>query len=228
MANQLKIYYNDFTNSMDQKLVKGYLKNIHLQMGDIVIPNDVINLIFLFYHIYLIAGQSWKHYNNWKYKLSNNNMIVTIRSHWTGGPGGVCYGASVIPSVDGGVYKWEFKILKRTCSMAIGIDEARYIRTDYGSFNDKIGESISYALWHNGRRNKWNHDGIMKADDNSPHFSTNDVIIMILDLSSKTISYKINDGHEQIVFKNITTADDINYCMGVWIGYNGDSVQLLD
>ena len=41
------------------------------------------------------------------------------------------------------------------------------------------------------------------------------------------ISYKINDGDLQIMFKDIIIGNDINYCMGVYIESDCDSIELL-
>ena len=111
--------------------------------------------------------------------------------------------------------------------MAIGIDETKYIRKNTGSFNDKIGESKSYALWSNGNKTKWDSKEIIKADKNTPVFNTDDIVHMILDLSSKQLCYKINDDEKYVAFTNITTGYDVNYCMAVFISRYNNSMQLL-
>ena len=113
-------------------------------------------------------------------------------------------------------------------AIAIGLDETKYIRKDSGTFNQKISESKSYALWHDGDKNKWDHPGIIKAKDDGLHFNANDTVSMILDLSSRTISYQINENKKfDDVFTNIAVGNDIKYCMCVYIHISGWGIQLI-
>ena len=88
--------------------------------------------------------------------------------------------------------------------------------------------SKGYALWHDGDKNRWDYFGIILAHKYSPTFDRNDTVIMILDLYTKTLSYKINDGQKQVAFKNIATGNGIHYCMGLYMLEEGDSIRLLE
>ena len=60
---------DDITSKMDKKIVDGYLRIKDMKKEKIDIPNDIINLIFLFYHI--IIRECFKHYRKGSYKLNN-------------------------------------------------------------------------------------------------------------------------------------------------------------
>ena len=228
---------SDITNVRDHKIVEGYVIISYLKKRDnnkAIFPTDIFNLIFKYYHIF--KREKFEHYNNKVYILSNNDMIVS-RSRAIDGRYGhtVCYGSAVISSVDDGIYKWTFKLRTYSTStfrIAIGIDETSYIRKDRGTFWNRLGATKSYALWDDGERNKWDDDGmyhgIIIENDDTPRFSPGSTVVMILDLYKKTLSYKINDGEVQIVFKDITTGYGINYCMGVVAGAAGNNIELLN
>ena len=131
----------------------------------------------------------------------------------------------MIQSNNGGTYQWIFKIIRRTSTITLGIDEDTYIRKDEGSFGTFPGQSKLYVIYNDGDRRKWDHDGYITSEDN-PKFNTNDKIMMILNLSAQTLSFKKNDGDERILFKNIAVGCDINYCMAIYIHNSGDSVYL--
>ena len=226
--DEANIHECDITNNMERKIVTGFIRNNYLNQNsenmDIDLPTDIIDVIFLFYHV--LIREYFKHYNNSNYQRSNDKM--TIAKKWTRG-NSVCYGAAIISSVDGGIYRWIYKIRKRSNSMAIGIDDTQKIRKHKGTFDHKNGQSKSYALWHDGKRIKWDHDKKFKADLNALRmFNTNDTVTMILNLCNQTLSYKINDGKEVVVFKNVAIGHNIHYCMGVCIGgWVPDSVELI-
>ena len=206
----------DVTNDADRTLVDGYIRINYLKNKNVHISKDIINLIFLFYHI--LIRDMFKYYNPKNYKLSNDGKTLTAQ----GIDDGVCYGALEIPSVNGGIYTWTFKVLKRIYGMAIGIDATKYIR--------KAGEFQAYALWSDGIRNK--KDEWIKwkvgVNDNLTGFETNDIVTMILNLSCRTLLYKINDGEKEVLFKGIEIGQDINYSMSVYVNWSkGQSIELL-
>ena len=170
----------------------------------------------------------FKHYNPNKYQVTSQHMVVTR----TKGYDSVCYGSEIISSIGGSVYEWTFKILKRSSvhHMAIGIDEAPlYISKDEGSFDTQIGKSKAYVLWYNGNTTKWDNHGWIKSEENgSPRLNEHDKVHMCLDLKSYQLKYKINDGNEYTMFEKITTNNDINYCMAVYMNGKGDSIELVN
>ena len=140
-------------------------------------------------------------------------MTVTFGD--TGTNSSVCYGSQCIPSLDGSIYSWKFKILRERSPICIGIGETKYFRKDNGHFNDGNYQTKYYALWDDGDRNKWDHNGLIIEEDNTHEFSQNDSCLMILDLTNRTLSYQINNKEKYVAFKNIATGIDIEYCMRV-------------
>ena len=109
--------------------------------------------------------------------------------------------------------------------MGIGIDETTYTNKHHGRFASAICKSTSYALWHDGYKTRRDYNTLSYRT--ASRFNTNNTVTMILDLSLRTLSYKMNNGNVQIVFKKIRTAKNINYCMGVYIDSRGDSIALM-
>ena len=61
----------------DQKIVDGFIRNRYRnqEILEIEPPQDIIHLIFLFYHIVVIK-EFFKNYNDAHYELSNNDKTV--------------------------------------------------------------------------------------------------------------------------------------------------------
>eukprot|EP01084_Bolivina_argentea_P088860 160429_1 len=215
---------NQYKDQIIEAYIYGIIRENDMDTGDKMIEY-IVNKI----KVYIFMMEYFKHYNANTYRVSDDNM--TVRRI---GDGGFCYGASVISSVDHGVYQWNLKIIGQ-CDwphMAIGIDEATYIRKKYGCFGDydESEETNAYAFYCNGDkyRRGCNVEQRIEADDNSPRFNEHDVVLMILDLSNQTLSYKINDGDEYVAFTNIAIGDDINYTMVVYMQYTDESIELLN
>lgn len=213
---------SDESKRRSDKIVHGFVRN---NVSDVScqFPVDIINLVLLFYHI--VFKDTFKNYDPAVYQVSNDDKTLTNTSHRLA----VCYGAEIISSTAGGIYQWTFKIIEGRSAMAIGIDETSYIRkaADVGAFDCKAGKSKCYALWHDWDTTEWDHTGYIKAKDDSPRLKTNDIVVMKLDLESHTMSLTVNND-KQTIFKNITIGDDINYCIGVYMGGHSDSIELLD
>ena len=204
----------------DDKIVCGYVRSNFVN-NNVHIPQDIIQLLLSFYHI--IIKEVFKHFRSDHYEVTNDGMTVTRIFIFNS----LCYGSICIPSTVKRIYSWKFKIVKNAQFMAIGIDETKYIRKEEGGFNDKTGKSYAYGLWNDGDKNQWNRGLIIKRGDDSPQFNTNDTVCMILDLSSRTLSYQINDNEKFVVFTNIKVDNDIEYCMAIGIQQIDDSIQLL-
>ena len=176
--------FEQLNKAIDEALVYGYVRDKFMSNdADIHIPKDIIELCLKFYHI--IQREIFKNFNPMYFKLSNNDRTVTTSQNLIGG--GICYGSLCISSMDAKIYEWTFKIIKRTANMAIGIDETKYIRKDKANFNMKLGESKSYALWHDGDKNEWKNKKLIKATKGSPKYNTNDIVRMKLDLMNRIL-----------------------------------------
>ena len=144
------------------------------------------------------------------------------------GDDSVCYGSTVIPFISGSIYQWIFKMIQVTECIAIVIDESIYSRKWEGGFIERDMKSKFYAQCYDGEKLRWdNYDPFKTVYNDSLRFGASDEVVMILDLSSRTLSYKINDGNEYIAFQDVAIGHDVNYCMAVYIGADHDSIKLL-
>lgn len=203
----------------DEKAVQGFVRNAWSNTND-GIPPEIVNLIFVFFHV--IFMDSFKHFNHNNYEVSMNDRRVTKQRYYAS----VCYGLEVIPSTNGGIYHWKFKI-KRQDWMAIGIDEAKYIRKDGGDFSTNKRETKLYCLYSDADGRKWDQD-IYTKNGSLFEFEDHDTVMMILNLADKTLSYQINDREQKALFTDISIGDDIDYCLAVYISGGGDSIELCE
>ena len=132
-----------------------------------------------------------------------------------------------IDSLDEKIYTWTFRIVKSMSNVCIGIDETKHIRIKQGNFANKIGKSKSYALWSDGDRSQWDVNHVIARESTGAGYQSDDIVCMTLDLSLKTLSYKVNDNDAYEAFPNITVGKDIEYCMGIYIFRWENCVELL-
>ena len=217
---------NDPTRIRDNKIVEGYIRKKYLSKSS-NIPKDIIDLLYLFYHI--VIPETFKHYNSSKYRLESDDMILTRIGTRNRGSDSVVYGSQCISSMNEEIHRWTFKIIKKTLwwYIVFGIDETKHTRKEYGGFDTRSKKSKSYALWSNAYKCEHGDMYDFKKADNAPRFDTNDTVNMILDLSSKSVSYQVNHGDMFLAFEDIAVGQDIEYCMGVCIGGADDCVELL-
>ena len=123
------------------------------------------------------------------------------------------------------VHRWTFKIIKGYDWIGIGIDETSYVRKADGDFSVCYDRAKCYAIYCNGMKRAWDLKGYKEKVPLS--FTKNDQVEMILDLSTKTLSYKVNDGDKYDVYENIAIGANIEYCPAVWLNYPGDIIELI-
>ena len=205
----------------DDKIVNGFVRD-HMAKYNNLIPVDIINLCFRYYHH---VPDVFRVYNPANYKLSNNNMTATRISGFS-----VCYGQIVIPSLIKIIHKWTFRIVIRASFMAIGIDDTRYImKNSGGPYTSFRRESKRYFLWNDAVASTWNQD-LQRVEDSiclGMKYEANDTVLMVLNLAEKSLSYGINDKPLNVVFKDVICADDISYSMAFYCQGHNDSITLL-
>ena len=220
-AQTFRIQMSEDSKRRDEKCVHGFVKK-HYSSKMTEIPADIMNLMFLFFHI--VFNDTFQHYNPDGYHVSNDGMDVKRK-----GPGrSLCYGSECIPSSNKGIYSWKFHLTKFRGWLAIGIDETKYTRKDMCHFNERKSSSKSYALWEDGGRNKWNYPSIIPSEADAPDFESGDIVVMTLDLWNKTLSYQVNEDPIYTAFDDIFVAEDIEYCFGVYLSVTSDTLQLLE
>ena len=168
----------------------------------------------------------FKYYNPSNYELSDDHKTTQIINNFQQS---TIYGNICIPSCSKTIHEWKFKIIKGY-HFGIGIDEARYTRKDFGSFNWCPEDTKMYALWTSGDSIRW--DQKYRKSHQGFAWQSIDIVEMQLDLYSdnKTLSYVIhtvNGGKYTISLENITVDKNITYCMGVCGGFVDDKIKLL-
>ena len=209
----------------DKVTVNGYIRHYFMNQNNSVdIPQDIINLCFLFYHI--IFQDTFKHFNPDNYAISNDGRTLTNKGSFVWS---TCYASYCISSLGKCIYSWKFKILQRQSFIAIGIDETKYERKHSGHWdlNEANHNSKYYVIWNNQKLNKWDDNTLMEAGQDAPIFETNDTLIMRLNLFHRKLSFQKNADKEYIAFTDITVGDDLEYCMAIYACNAGDSVELL-
>lgn len=215
---------NQVLKSRARTFLYGWIR-INSYQKEIFISKDIINLLFMFYYVFMT--ESFTHYNSNKYQLSNNDLTLTKK----GESKSLCYGLECISSKKGyGIHKWLFKIMKKTYyqKIAIGIDQTQYSNRDNGDFLSirSWSNSANYALWSDGKVTC--SSKINKSCPIGPKYKTYDKVCMVLDLrgSRHTLSYQINDSKWFLAAK-VQVGDAIEYCMAVYIERKPDCVELL-
>eukprot|EP01084_Bolivina_argentea_P166737 289438_1 len=209
---------SDENEIKDEMIAISFVRNNSIK--DESVCKNITKIIYTYYHV--VMKETFKLCSE-DYQISEEGMKLLKMSL----NASIAYGSEVIPSMDGEIYQWSFKIGLNYRTMAIGIDETKYIRKDKGHFGDKKLESTSYALWSNGERDRWEIEETI-TDGNAPTFTSEDSVCMILDLHSKELCYKINDGEKYVAFTDIAVGININYCLGVYIARYNNSMQLLN
>ena len=199
--------------------MNGYIRNIDIT--HCIIANDVINLCIEYYHE---KREKFKHFNSENYKLSNGDMTICKTGGWMSTS--TVYGTICIDSSLSMMHKWILKIKhmdKYSGAIGIGIDETKYFRKDYGSFDYECRKTKLYGIWNDGTR--VNSNGVW---DNIK-YKTGDIIIMELDLldENKTISFAKNNDVKKIAFEKVLIGENITYCMTVCCLEPGDAIELL-
>ena len=135
------------------------------------------------------------------------------------------YGTVCIDSSSLRRHKWIFKIKhmhEYSGAIGIGIDETKYFRKDYGSFDYQRRKTDLYSIWSDGTivncrsRNSWDN---MK-------YKTGDIIIMEWNLLNHKISFAKNNDHKKIAFNNVRIEGNISYCMTVCCLEPDDAIEL--
>ena len=151
------------------------------------------------------------------YKLNTNNKHVTMNMH----KGGQVYLVNIARS---GVHKWKFKITnmqKKNIYMTIGIWKA----------NNKL--DTKERLWSKAKDKGYgwviNAQRLHNSNDKWGRLCwTGDIVEMILDLNTGTLSYSVNDMNQGVAFKNIQTTEGLfGYVAVVSMNNIGDSIEII-
>ena len=147
---------------------------------------------------------------------SNKQLLYT--------PMATAYGSLQIPSKSKTIHHWKFIVVRNSRYVGIGIDEATHKRLECGLQEDK--ESKQYCLWSDGDKSCHLQPRIEKSEWGG--YEVGQIVEMTLDLITGKISYRLNEGDDNIIFPTVAMEEDIVYSMAVCIWTKNDCVELID
>ena len=219
VSNQAKDLLKD-VDEVDKFLVQGYFRKYALKQHNLDIPSAII--------VYCILYGFWviEHFakcDENRIKISSDGR--TIQRYNYNGSHSTTYGSWIIPSTNASyIYKFTFKIIKKRGydSIVIGIDESKckWISDWYGEHQT----TTNYGYSSDGYR----YSGAStKAERWGESYTTDDVITMELNLSTKTLNYYKNDKYLGCAFENIKTDEYLSYCIAIYVQWESEIVQLI-
>eukprot|EP01084_Bolivina_argentea_P241585 405522_1 len=194
-------------------LVRGYIRKIQ-KLHDIMIPMNIIEICIIFYFI----SEEW----NKNLIVNNvniqNNIITNKLSSW-------CT-SFLSNTYNKGHHQWIFKVKKKIYDIFIGIclnhkyDKKLALNTWIGNeANRSYAFSVTFATVNKfNKLNEWEDQ-----DSYGIQCKDNDIISMMVDFDSLTLSYCINN-------KNYGIAHHIKagtYVVAVTVSRKGESIEFV-
>eukprot|EP01084_Bolivina_argentea_P004864 9199_1 len=205
-------------NEIDQHteyIVHGFIRNC--QLYNYNIPNELIYLCLQYYYTYPEHFCIRRKYND---TITHNKLLQNSIFE------GTKYGHNIIPSTQQGIYEWTFFINQKFsyASIYIGIDEhhCKHLNTNFTRGKDTI--NYGYCSGRNGYGFKSHSGNIQKW---GAMYDQDDIISMILDLFSASLSFRKNGKDIGIAYDNIKQDESIKYRMCVARRFVEDSICLL-
>ena len=200
----------------DDLIVNGYIRR---QQADI--PKEIIDLCIKWYHMALF----WEFFESSRVDIMNDDHTKPTIIKYKAGEEDYTsiYGSVIMPSMNNDeIYEYNIKFDKLD-GVAIGICDAKFIKTDTFFYNNSQNASKHYALWcWNGRirtsETSW------YGNDYADKLTTNEVseIKLTYDASNATISFKVNDKDYGVASKTFKS-DDISYRLAIHIDASQDT-----
>ena len=138
-------------NQKNKDTVFGFIRTVQALLPEdnqyYNIITSIQHLILLYFHL---PFDKFDVYDAQIYTLSNEDKTVTNHSNKTGS----CYGFMKINSMNGGIYKWIFKLEKSRNSIGFGIADTKYaMLKTYNIYNYHrsiyLTQSKYYGIWTN-------------------------------------------------------------------------------
>eukprot|EP01084_Bolivina_argentea_P093196 167631_1 len=193
--------------------VYGYIRKCELHS---IIPDIIINLCVLFYHV----GD----YFTICYKSAVINDANDTVTHTMSGCVSTCYGALKIPSMRPSIHVWKFKITatKKDSFVSIGITESDINNVDdcneaFCYVKDKINYGFSNCGWKCSKNINQIYGG---------KYGHNDTITMILNSVDHTLRYEVNGSTRGLCY-TVECNKNLHYKMGVYTHAKNTVVKLL-
>eukprot|EP01084_Bolivina_argentea_P008730 16335_1 len=207
-----------YVDGKSHLIVFGFIR----QFEHLLIPPAIFNMCLKYYYYGLYFDKCSKHI-----KISGEcNETVTVNKGKSNINckylGASVYGQIWFDSMCEKIIICKFQVNQSVeeCDMVIGITSSIATFGDYFSILD----ANWYAYLNAGYK-------MCNPSEIRPYgqmFLTNDTVTMILNLSTSTLSFEINDKPQGIAFDNIVKGKDIKYKIAVSAWNNSDSVSIID
>ena len=210
--------------TIDQKekdFIFGYIRKVQRIFPDdnvyYTIPTLVIHWILLYY---FVREQFDEDNKSRHYSISEDKMTTTREKLG----GGAVYLTNIAKN---GVHEWTFKL--RKCNtlnyyFVIGVWKNQHpVKTNYNLYGREVMK-YSYGWVINYNRKTGDEEGTYWIRYGLDKCKTDDIVVMILDLNEKTLSYKVNEVSYGVAFENI---EDTEYKAVISTNWTEDSIELI-
>ena len=174
----------------DELLVYGYLRRESKRFKPIIdIPEDIMNICVLWYHIQSYLFKAGKHC-----EINENGTKVTHKKKKGRYEPNSCYGSVVMPSINNVniEYKYKIKIVKFDSNehICVGVDDAKCINTDADFSGNQ--DTKNYAYYKSG--NLFDHTtGTFSGKLYGDAFDKGDIIEMCYNPYKSTLLFILNE-----------------------------------
>ena len=200
-------------------LVSGYIREHMKKYIDLSIPNEIINLLFLFWFVNIC--DTWDKLSSYSF-FDINGAVLKLNKKENEDCAFLC-SAFGYQTVENGIFEWKIKFNTRIEWICIGIipDYKQSLEKDVTDNNYGFSESgggcfllsVNGAIYHGSSMGY------------CPIFHDKDTIItVILDMDNNTLSYKINDQDHGVAWDAIKHK---KYRLAVTMRDDSDEIEFL-
>eukprot|EP01084_Bolivina_argentea_P062804 114796_1 len=166
-----------------QFLVFGFVKESQLLLRNDSSYWNISHLIVYTIMAYYLEDERFEYYVDILVTESNNKRTLILNDH----DSITCYGNKNISFNSKGIHTWTFKAIAPMLSFAIGIDESDHKKI--GGYFHFVKDKENYCYSHYGEIH-YKHEII--TDILVPKYVDKDIIEMVLNMNTKTLTYSKN------------------------------------
>lgn len=199
---------------IDELLVYGYLRMQTKLIKHMEIPEDIMNICLILYHIKSFFFTAGGHCN-----IDEDKTTVTcVRDDSFVSRPNCCYGSVIMPSISCKdiEYKYKVKIVKGDDHIAIGIDDAKCQNTDADYAG--IAKTKNYA-YYNKEGTLFSHaTGAIVGAKYGQKFAEGDVITVCYNPYKARLLFYKNDKCQGVI-DDVYADDNLSYRLCILMGY---------
>ena len=201
-------------------LVIDYMKHLEQRWlpANHVLPEGIINFVFDYY--FIIMEKFTKVTDGLEINL-NRNKIISHKNQWQSALGRIIVDPVKHPNA---IYEWKIKFISELPKISIGImefDETKILKPWAWKSSGRYYAGIwTYYMGTWTECSDLSCERIRTGDD-APTLYTNipeNMITVIVDCSSKSVVYHINDTKDMFGFVNIDLTKQYQLCVGIGQG----------